>query len=100
MWIRRVILQDKEGKQRIGSAFRDASSQHAFFLMLPRSTGADVFVIDATQHGEVGRFVNHSSPSPNLFLQSVLYDHDDLRMPHMMLFAKKSIPPKQELTYD
>ncbi|KAL6289114.1 hypothetical protein ACE6H2_006624 [Prunus campanulata] len=79
-----VILQEEE----------DASSQHAFFLMLSSSIGADVFVIDATQHGNVGRFVNHS-PSPNLFLESVLYDHDDVRMPHMMLFAKKSIPLKQ-----
>ncbi|CAB4268647.1 unnamed protein product [Prunus armeniaca] len=105
------ILQEKEVKRRRGSdeyffwtngkfvdhAFRDAS-QHVSFPMLPNFFG-DGFVIDATQHGNVGRFVNHSS-SPNLFAQSILYDHDDVRIPHMMLFAKKSIPPNQELTYD
>ncbi|BFG20845.1 hypothetical protein CerSpe_071190 [Prunus speciosa] len=69
------ILQDKEVKQRRG------------------------FVIDATRHGNVGRFVSHSC-SPNLFARSVLHDHDDVRIPHMMLFAEKNIPPNQELTYD
>lgn len=105
------ILQEKEVKQRRGSdenifwtngkfvdhALRDAS-QHVSFPMLPNFFG-DGFVIDATQHGNVGRFVNHSC-SPNLFAQSILCDHDDVRIPHMMLFAKKSIPPNQELTYD
>ncbi|XP_016649673.1 PREDICTED: histone-lysine N-methyltransferase, H3 lysine-9 specific SUVH5-like [Prunus mume] len=69
------ILQDKQVKQRRG------------------------FVIDATRHGNVGRFVSHSC-SPNLFARSVLHDHDDARIPHMMLFAEKNIPPNQELTYD
>lgn len=59
----------------------------------------DDFAISSAEQGNVGRFVNHSS-CPNLFCQAILYDHDDLRMPHMMLFSKKNIAPKQELTFD
>ncbi|MCL7023836.1 hypothetical protein MKW94_021637 [Papaver nudicaule] len=57
------------------------------------------FTIDAFEYGSVGRFINHSC-SPNLVAQNVLYDHDDVRMPHIMLFAAENIPPLQELTYD
>ncbi|CAM0149896.1 unnamed protein product [Urochloa decumbens] len=56
------------------------------------------FTIDAAEYGNVGRFINHSC-SPNLYAQHVLWDHDDLRMPHVMLFATENIPPLQELTY-
>ncbi|KAF9611398.1 hypothetical protein IFM89_032067 [Coptis chinensis] len=56
------------------------------------------FTIDAAQYGNVGRFINHSC-SPNLYAQNVLYDNDDKRMPHIMLFAAENIPPLQELTY-
>ncbi|XP_054775851.1 histone-lysine N-methyltransferase, H3 lysine-9 specific SUVH6-like [Prosopis cineraria] len=57
------------------------------------------FTIDAAQYGNVGRFINHSC-SPNLYAQNVLYDHDDKRIPHIMLFAAENIPPLQELCYD
>ncbi|KAL6598511.1 hypothetical protein ACP70R_046210 [Stipagrostis hirtigluma subsp. patula] len=57
------------------------------------------FKIDATEYGNIGRFINHSC-SPNLFVQKVLWDHDDKRKPHIMFFAAETIPPLQELTYD
>ncbi|XP_034604793.1 uncharacterized protein [Setaria viridis] len=56
------------------------------------------FTIDAAECGNVGRFINHSC-SPNLYAQNVLWDHDDMRMPHVMFFALENIPPLQELTY-
>lgn len=56
------------------------------------------FTIDAAKVGNLGRFINHSC-SPNLYAQNMLYDHDDKRMPHVMLFAVDNIPPLQELTY-
>ncbi|RLN33116.1 uncharacterized protein C2845_PM03G32740 [Panicum miliaceum] len=56
------------------------------------------FTIDAAECGNVGRFINHSC-SPNLYAQNILWDHDDMRMPHVMLFAVENIPPLQELTY-
>ena len=57
------------------------------------------YTIDAKCMGNVARFINHSC-SPNLFAQNVLYDSDDLRFPHVMLFAMENIPPMRELTYD
>lgn len=56
------------------------------------------FTIDAAKFGNVGRFINHSC-TPNLFAQSVLYDHDEKKMPHIMFFAADNIPPLKELTY-
>ncbi|KAJ7548913.1 hypothetical protein O6H91_07G032600 [Diphasiastrum complanatum] len=55
--------------------------------------------VDASNYGNVGRFINHSC-SPNLFVQCVLFHHDDLSIPHIMLFAMENIPPLTELTYD
>uniref|UniRef100_A0A8R7UHY1 Histone-lysine N-methyltransferase, H3 lysine-9 specific SUVH6 n=1 Tax=Triticum urartu TaxID=4572 RepID=A0A8R7UHY1_TRIUA len=57
------------------------------------------YTIDAAKCGNVGRFINHSC-TPNMHAQDVLWDHDDKRMPHVMLFAEKNIRPLQELTYD
>ncbi|GER43556.1 histone-lysine N-methyltransferase [Striga asiatica] len=57
------------------------------------------FAIDASKVGNVGRFIRKSS-TPNLVAQCVVYDHDDLRMPHVMFFATRNIPPLHELTCD
>ncbi|KAM1018514.1 hypothetical protein ACFX2C_040136 [Malus domestica] len=92
------------------NGFQDASEQRqeqkqqpfCFPLMLLSSSGGEKssrLAVDAAKRGNVGRFVNHS-PSPNLYVQRVLFDHGDPRMPHMMLFAKKDIRPCQELTLD
>ncbi|XP_050225970.1 histone-lysine N-methyltransferase, H3 lysine-9 specific SUVH5-like [Mercurialis annua] len=57
------------------------------------------YTIDASRHGNVGRFINHSC-FPNLYVQSVVHgDHVD-KFSHIMLFAMRDIPPLQELTYD
>ncbi|XP_006660567.3 uncharacterized protein LOC102720354 [Oryza brachyantha] len=61
--------------------------------------GGEGTTIDASKCSNVGRFINHSC-SPNLFAQCVLWDHDDLKIPHIMFFASENIPPLQELTYD
>ncbi|XAR70531.1 Histone-lysine N-methyltransferase [Bertholletia excelsa] len=107
------LLEDKEAEQRqndeylfdIGQNYNDCSLNGGLSSLNPgahsRST-EDVdeggFTIDAANYANVGRFINHSC-SPNLYAQNVLYDHDDKRMPHIMLFAAENIPPLQELTY-
>ncbi|XP_047092161.1 histone-lysine N-methyltransferase, H3 lysine-9 specific SUVH5-like [Lolium rigidum] len=60
---------------------------------------AKVFSVDALTWSNLARFINHSC-NPNLFTQNVLYDHDDVRMPHIMLFACGNIPPLQPLSFD
>ncbi|KAF5187866.1 Histone-lysine N-methyltransferase, H3 lysine-9 specific protein [Thalictrum thalictroides] len=109
------LLEDKEAEQRsndeylfdIGHNYNDPALWEGVSNLVPdglksSSSREDVdnmgFTIDAARYGNVGRFVNHSC-SPNLYAQNVLYDHDDKRMPHIMLFAAENIPPLQELTY-
>ncbi|KAA8522168.1 hypothetical protein F0562_012841 [Nyssa sinensis] len=103
------LLEDKEAEQRagndeylfdIGQNYYDCSLSDGPHV---ESSSHEVvedggYTIDAAQYGNVGRFINHSC-SPNLYAQNVLYDHDDKRMPHIMLFAAENIPPLQELTY-
>ncbi|KAL2525517.1 Histone-lysine N-methyltransferase [Abeliophyllum distichum] len=101
------LLEDKEAEQRIGNDeylfdigqnYNDSSLKPEESVNLIKFWEEDGFTIDAAQYGNIGRFINHSC-SPNLYAQNVIYDHDDKRMPHVMLFAAENIPPLQELTY-
>ncbi|KAI3468262.1 hypothetical protein Pfo_024925 [Paulownia fortunei] len=101
------LLEDKEAEQRIGNDeylfdigqnYSDSSvkpEEQAISAVLMEEGG---HTIDAAQYGNIGRFINHSC-LPNLYAQNVIYDHDDRKMPHVMLFAMENIPPLQELTY-
>lgn len=108
------LLEEREAEARtgndeylfdIGNNYNDTSLWGELATLMPDapSSSSQVvegsgFTIDAAQKGNVGRFINHSC-SPNLYAQNVLYDHDDKRIPHIMLFAAENIPPLQELTY-
>ncbi|PIA64656.1 hypothetical protein AQUCO_00100249v1 [Aquilegia coerulea] len=110
------LLRDNEAEQRtnndeylfdIGRNYNDQAFWEGLSKLMPpdlrtsfsSNTVEDVaFTIDGAQCGNVGRFINHSC-SPNLYAQNVLYDHDDKRLPHIMLFAAENIPPLHELTY-
>ncbi|KAG8375532.1 hypothetical protein BUALT_Bualt10G0109500 [Buddleja alternifolia] len=103
------LLEDKEAEKKIGSDeylfdighnYIDSSikpEEQALAIQLMEEGGG--YTIDAAIFGNIGRFVNHSC-SPNLYAQNVIYDHDDKKMPHVMLFAMENIPPLKELTYD
>ncbi|KAI3875918.1 hypothetical protein MKW92_030487 [Papaver armeniacum] len=106
------VLSEKEAEQKTGLdeylydlARRSSSNQTTEDDLQSTSISdenvedEDGFTIDAREYGNVSRFINHSC-SPNVVAQNVLYDHDDKRMPHIMLFAADNIPPLQELTYD
>ncbi|XP_066144925.1 N-lysine methyltransferase KMT5A-A-like [Euwallacea fornicatus] len=55
------------------------------------------FCIDATQEtGKLGRLINHSRTSSNLYTKTVLVDG----LPRLVLLAKDSIKRGQELLYD
>ncbi|KAL5067094.1 hypothetical protein RYX36_017981 [Vicia faba] len=56
-------------------------------------------LIDASRHGNIGRFINHSC-CPNLCMKDVMYDHKDERVAHKMLFALKDIAAGREVSYD
>ncbi|KAM7251183.1 hypothetical protein ACFE04_023066 [Oxalis oulophora] len=107
------LLDDKEAEKRtgndeylfdIGNKYDDGALNSEVSTVMPvaqsKSSGvvSSGFTIDAAKIGNVGRFINHSC-SPNLYAQNVLYDHEDYRIPHIMLFAADNVPPLQELTY-
>ncbi|KAL2923490.1 Histone-lysine N-methyltransferase H3 lysine-9 specific SUVH6 [Bienertia sinuspersici] len=109
------LLDDKEAEQRtgndeylfdIGQNYNDSTLWDGLSSLLhdmPSSSTSDVvenigFTIDAVNYGNIGRFINHSC-TPNLYAQNILYDHEDKRIPHIMLFAAENIPPLQELAY-
>ncbi|KAL6979792.1 hypothetical protein U1Q18_021447 [Sarracenia purpurea var. burkii] len=107
------LIDDKEAEQRyndeylfdIGKNYSDCSLMDGSSALKPDAHNSSSefvedggFTIDAAKFGNVGRFINHSC-SPNLYAQNVIYDHEDKKMPHIMLFAAENIPPLQELTY-
>ncbi|KAJ1289421.1 hypothetical protein BS78_02G163100 [Paspalum vaginatum] len=106
------LLEDKEAEKRendeylfdIGSNYHDEELWGGLKSVVGAQSSAssskimEGFTIDAAECGNVGRFINHSC-SPNLYAQNVLWDHDDIRRPHVMFFAVENIPPLQELTY-
>ncbi|ERM95290.1 histone-lysine N-methyltransferase, H3 lysine-9 specific SUVH5 [Amborella trichopoda] len=89
----------------IGVNFTDKSFKDTLSFLVPESEPTEAcdtveikgFTIDASINGNVARFINHSC-SPNLYAQSVLYDHGDKAVPHIMLFARENIRPFEELT--
>ncbi|KAK9716292.1 hypothetical protein RND81_06G223600 [Saponaria officinalis] len=108
------MLDDKEAEQRVGSdeylfdigqCYNDTGLSDGLSAIMPDMTSITThlvenvgFTIDAARYGNIGRFINHSC-TPNLYAQNVLYDHEDKRIPHIMMFAAENIPPLQELTY-
>lgn len=57
------------------------------------------YSLDVSTMRNVACYMSHSS-SPNVFVQYVLYDHNNLMFPHVMLYAMENIPPLRELSID
>ncbi|KAL3828307.1 hypothetical protein ACJIZ3_017109 [Penstemon smallii] len=57
------------------------------------------FAMDVSRMRNLACYMSHS-PSPNVFVQLVLYDHNNVSFPHLMLFAMENIPPMRELSLD
>ena len=65
---------------------------NVFFLF----QDGDTFCIDANNYGNIARFINHSC-QPNLTPVKVFASHQDLRFPHIALFANRDIKKGEEL---
>ncbi|XP_047319260.1 histone-lysine N-methyltransferase family member SUVH9-like [Impatiens glandulifera] len=57
------------------------------------------FVIDVSKMRNVACYMSHST-CPNVMVQFVLYNHNSLYYPNVMLFAMENIPPLRELSLD
>ncbi|KAJ0981802.1 hypothetical protein J5N97_010057 [Dioscorea zingiberensis] len=62
-------------------------------------SGMVPYVIDATNYGNVSRFINHSC-SPNLVNYLVLVESMDCQLAHIGLYASRDISVGEELAYD
>ncbi|XP_073132578.1 histone-lysine N-methyltransferase family member SUVH9-like [Henckelia pumila] len=57
------------------------------------------FAMDVSRMRNLACYMSHSSCS-NVMVQLVLYDHNNVSFPHLMLFALENIPPMRELSLD
>ncbi|TKR77215.1 hypothetical protein L596_018228 [Steinernema carpocapsae] len=61
--------------------------------------GDHLFIVDAMKRGNIGKFFNHSC-NPNMFVQHVLVDTHDIRLPWVSFFAKRHIHAGDELCWN
>ncbi|KAM6292691.1 histone-lysine N-methyltransferase SETDB2 [Porphyrio hochstetteri] len=67
--------------------------------MLLKNANEDIYVLDATKEGNVGRFLNHSC-CPNLFAQSVFVETHNRSFPWVAFFTNRHVKAGTELTWD
>ncbi|NWS13135.1 SETB2 methyltransferase, partial [Pachyramphus minor] len=82
------------------------SSQDAFCEeadgdgILPKNASEEnIYILDATKEGNVGRFLNHSC-CPNLFAQSVFVETHNRSFPWVAFFTNRHVKAGTELTWD
>uniref|UniRef100_UPI00398F8BB9 uncharacterized protein n=1 Tax=Pristiophorus japonicus TaxID=55135 RepID=UPI00398F8BB9 len=61
--------------------------------------GNSCYFLDASEEGNIGRFINHSC-DPNLIVQSVFVDTHDKNFPWITFFTNRYIKAGSELTWD
>ncbi|XP_059696290.1 histone-lysine N-methyltransferase SETDB2 [Haemorhous mexicanus] len=68
--------------------------------MFPKNISEEnIYVLDATKEGNVGRFLNHSC-CPNLFAQSVFVETHNRSFPWVAFFTNRHVKAGTELTWD
>ncbi|XP_039695310.1 histone-lysine N-methyltransferase SETDB2-like isoform X2 [Pteropus medius] len=66
---------------------------------LKKFSKGNVFLLDATKEGNVGRFLNHSC-CPNLLVQNVFVETHDRNFPLVAFFTNRYVKARTELTWD
>ncbi|KFO83840.1 Histone-lysine N-methyltransferase SETDB2, partial [Buceros rhinoceros silvestris] len=67
--------------------------------LLKNADEENMYVLDATKEGNVGRFLNHSC-CPNLFAQSVFVETHNRSFPWVAFFTNRHVKAGTELTWD
>ncbi|NWW46549.1 SETB2 methyltransferase, partial [Pedionomus torquatus] len=68
--------------------------------VLPKKSNEEnIYILDATREGNVGRFLNHSC-CPNLFAQSVFVETHNRSFPWVAFFTNRHVKAGTELTWD
>ncbi|XP_050205052.1 histone-lysine N-methyltransferase SUVR5 [Mercurialis annua] len=98
------ILDENEANQR-RSRYDEQGCSYMYDIDgqtndMSRLIGGQIkYGIDATKHGNVSRFINHSC-LPNLVNHQVLVDSMDAQRVHIGLYASRDIACGEELTYN
>ncbi|XP_044936532.1 histone-lysine N-methyltransferase SETDB2 isoform X4 [Mustela putorius furo] len=66
---------------------------------LKKFNKGNMFLLDATKEGNVGRFLNHSC-CPNLLVQNVFVETRDRNFPLVAFFTNRYVKARTELTWD
>lgn len=67
--------------------------------LLKNANNENIYILDATKEGNVGRFLNHSC-CPNLFAQSVFVETHNRSFPWVAFFTNRHVRAGTELTWD
>ncbi|XP_075561351.1 histone-lysine N-methyltransferase SETDB2 isoform X3 [Pelecanus crispus] len=67
--------------------------------LLKNASEENIYILDATKEGNVGRFLNHSC-CPNLFAQSVFVETHNRSFPWVAFFTNRHVKAGTELTWD
>ncbi|KFV83246.1 Histone-lysine N-methyltransferase SETDB2, partial [Struthio camelus australis] len=67
--------------------------------LLKNADEENIYILDATKEGNVGRFLNHSC-CPNLFAQSVFVETHNRSFPWVAFFTNRHVKAGTELTWD
>ncbi|NWV31483.1 SETB2 methyltransferase, partial [Grantiella picta] len=68
-------------------------------MLLKNANEGNIYILDATKEGNVGRFLNHSC-CPNLFAQSVFVETHNRSFPWVAFFTSRHVKAGTELTWD
>lgn len=97
------VINDADGNKR-GERFNNAGCNYIYDINAhvgPQclNEGTVSYVVDATNFGNVSRFINHSC-LPNLANYLVLVESMDCQLAHIGLYASRDIACGEELCYD
>ncbi|PAV89163.1 hypothetical protein WR25_26567 isoform B [Diploscapter pachys] len=89
-----------ENAEQPKTTTRKIDNEDAIFLWDSYFTESEsLFVLDAKDKGNIGRFYNHCC-DPNIQTQHVLVDTHDLRLPWISFFACRNIKAGEELRWN
>ncbi|KAG8524733.1 Histone-lysine N-methyltransferase SETDB2 [Galemys pyrenaicus] len=104
-----LAVQTQKSQQEVSPAYQN---QHVFcdkelpteikntsLDCLKKFNQGNVFLLDATKEGNVGRFLNHSC-CPNLLVQNVFVETHDRNFPLVAFFTNRYVKARTELTWD
>ncbi|KAM6288131.1 histone-lysine N-methyltransferase SETDB2 isoform 2-T2 [Spheniscus humboldti] len=88
--------EENHGQSKQDAFCEEADGDRTF---LKNANEENIYVLDATKEGNVGRFLNHSC-CPNLFAQSVFVETHNRSFPWVAFFTNRHVKAGTELTWD